>query len=229
MVITGTSKGIGRGIAQFFLARGYRVAGCSRGPGTLQADGYLHTQVDVGDEGQVRDWIRSIRRAWGRLDVVVCNAGLVPASLLLTMTPGETLEPVLRTNIAGTFYVCREVARAMTLQKSGRIITMSSMAAGLHEEGTAAYAASKSAIVEMTKVLAKELAPLGITCNALAPSMTATDAVEALGDAVKARALEKLTIKRQLTIEEIGHAVAFLAAPESACITGQVIHMGLVT
>ena len=81
----------------------------------------------------------------------------------------------------------------------------------------------------MTKILAKELAPLGITCNVLAPSMIKTEAVGSLGETVIAQALKKLTIPRQVTMEEICHVVAFFAAPESACITGQVIHMGLVT
>jgi 3-oxoacyl-[acyl-carrier protein] reductase len=146
----------------------------------------------------------------------------------MAMTPGKVLEPLLRTNVSGTYYVCREVAKVMILQRSGRIITLSSMAVGLHEEGTSAYSASKSAVVEMTKILAKELAPLGITSNVIAPSMVKTEALEALGQGVIARALQKLTIKRTLTIEEICNVISFFAAPDSACITGQVIHMGLV-
>ena len=229
MVVTGTGKGIGRGIAEYFVTHGYRVAGCSRSPATWQSAAYLHTQLDVGDEKQVRDWIRSIKRTWERIDVLVCNAGLAPANLLLTMTGSDVLEPVLRTNVAGTYYVCREVAKVMMLQRSGRIVTVSSMAVGLHEEGTSAYAASKSAVVEMTKILAKELVSFGITCNVMAPSMLMTEAVEALGEAVIARALGRLTVKRELTIEEICNVVSFFVAPESSCITGQVIHMGLVT
>jgi 3-oxoacyl-[acyl-carrier protein] reductase len=102
------------------------------------------------------------------------------------------------------------------------------MAVGLHEEGTAAYAASKSAIVEMTKILAKELAPLGITANVIAPSMFASDAFAALGERVQKRARESLTIQRTVTAEEIANVVAFYVAPDSSIITGQVIHMGLV-
>ena len=228
MVITGTRAGLGRGMAEHFVKKGYFVAGCSRGSSTLEVEGYQHTQVDVGDERQVRQWIRSLQNEYRRIDVLVCNAGLAPAALLLTMTAGEVLESLLRTNVSGTYYSCREVAKVMITQKFGRIITVSSMAVGLHEEGTSAYSASKSAIVEMTKVLAKELAPLGVTCNVIAPSMVITDAVKALGEAVIARALEKLTIKRTLTIEEVCNVISFFAAPDSVCITGQVIHMGLV-
>jgi len=228
MVITGTRTGLGRGMAEHFAKKGYLVAGCSRGAATLDMEGYRHANVDVGDERQVRQWVRSLQNAYRRIDVLVCNAGLAPAAILLTMTPGEVLEPLLRTNVSGTYYVCREVAKIMTVQKFGRIITVSSMAVGLHEEGTSAYSASKSAVVEMTKILAKELSSRGVTCNVIAPSMVITEAVEALGKAVEARALAKLTIKRTLTIEEICNVISFFAAPDSACITGQVIHMGLV-
>jgi 3-oxoacyl-[acyl-carrier protein] reductase len=162
------------------------------------------------------------------MDVLVCNAAYAPATLLLTMTSASVLEAVLRTNVVGSYVVCREVAKAMMLQKSGRIINVSSMAVGLHQEGTSAYAASKSAIVEFTKILAKEVAPLGVTCNVMAISMYMTEAVDVLGAAVIARALGQLTFKRPLTMPEICNVVAFFAAPESGCITGQVLQLGLV-
>lgn len=228
IVITGTSKGIGYGIARHYLAEGFFVAGCSRGKATIEHENYFHSSIDVGDEGQVQAWIRAVKKRFNRIDVLVCNAGYAPANLLLTMTPGAAITDLLHVNFAGSFYVCREVSKAMLLQRAGRIITTSSMAVGLHEEGTAAYSASKAAIVEMTKVMAKELAPAGITCNVIAPSMLMTDAVETLGKDVIERALSKLTIKRTVTIEEVCNIISFFAAPESRCITGQVIHMGLV-
>jgi len=228
MVITGTSKGIGNGMAKYFLARGYGVAGCSRGDATIEHENYHHSLVDVGDEAQVRGWVRAVKNRFKRIDVLVCNAGHAPADLLMTMTPGTVLVDLLQVNIAGSYYVCREVSKVMILQRSGRIITTSSMALGLHEEGTSAYSASKAAIVEMTKIMAKELAPAGITCNVIAPSMLMTDAVNALGEEIMQRALSKLTIKRMVTIEEVCNVVSFFSEDESSCITGQVIHMGLV-
>ena len=228
MVVTGTSKGIGHGIVEYYLGRGYLVFGCSRTASTIDAVGYCHTQLDVADEIAVRGWIRSVKNAAKKIDVLVCNAGTAPANLLLTMTSGSVLDEVLRTNVSGSFYVCREVSKVMMARKQGRIITTSSMAVGLHEEGTSAYSASKSAIVEMTKILAKELAPMGITCNVIAPSMIMTDAVEGLGEEIIRRALDKLTIKRPLSVEEVCNIITFFCAPASGCITGQVIHMGLV-
>lgn len=228
MVVTGTSKGIGNGMARHFLGNGFSVAGCSRGASTIEHHNYFHSTVDVCDEDQVRTWIRSVKRRFQRIDILVCNAGHAPANLLMAMTSGAVLSDLLQVNVAGTFYVCREVAKVMLLQRCGAIINTSSMAVGLHEEGTSAYSASKSAIVEITKIMAKELAPAGITCNVIAPSMLMTDAVEELGEAIIERALAKLTIKRTVTIEEVCNIVAFFAAPQSSCITGQVIHMGLV-
>ena len=119
----------------------------------------------------------------------------------------------------------------MILRGYGRIITISSILTSLHEEGTSAYTASKGAVTEMTKVAARELAPRGITCNVIAPAMVMTGPAQALaanGD-WQQRMLEKQTIKRPLTIAEICHVAEFLAAPESECITGQVISLGLVT
>lgn len=228
LVVTGASKGIGRGIALHFLALGYSVAGCSRRASTIEDENYFHESLDVSDEDLVRGWVRAVKKRFGRIDVLVCNAGHAPANLLLNMTPGAVLTDLLQVNVAGTFLVCREVSKVMLLQRSGTIVTVSSMAAGLHEEGTSAYSASKAAIVEMTKVMAKELAPAGITCNVLAPSMLMTDAVEELGEAVVERALGKLTVKRPVTVEEVCNVVSFYAAPESRCLTGQVLYMGLV-
>jgi NAD(P)-dependent dehydrogenase (short-subunit alcohol dehydrogenase family) len=91
MVITGTSKGLGRALAEYFVQRGYIVVGCSRGEATLDMSGYHHYQVDVGDEQQVRRWFRTVKKDHHRVDVLVCNAGVAPAALLLTMTSGEIL------------------------------------------------------------------------------------------------------------------------------------------
>lgn len=228
IVITGTSRGIGNGMARHFLAEGHLVAGCSRGASTIEDDNYFHSTVDVGRDEEVRGWVRSIKKHFGRIDILVCNAGHAPANLLMAMTSAAVLSDLLQVNVTGTFNVCREIAKVMLLQRSGTIITISSMAVGLHEEGTSAYAASKAAIVEMTKIMAKELAPAGITCNVIAPSILMTDVVEELGEEIIDRALSKLTIKRMVSFEEVCNIVSFFAGPASRCITGQIIHMGLV-
>lgn len=230
-LITGSSKGIGWGLAENFLKQGHQVVGCSRRPFDPGHELYHHTEVDVGDEKQVRDWIRSVRSKFQKIDNLVCNAGLVRSALLTAITPGDVLESFLRTNVAGVFYVLREVSKVMVMHGYGRIVTISSILTAMHEEGTAAYSASKSAATEMTKVLAKELAPRGIVCNIVAPSMTMTGPAMALsegGDWQK-RMLDKQTIKRPVTTDELFHVVSFLTSPQSGCVTGQTIHLGLVT
>ncbi|HZK72179.1 MAG TPA: SDR family oxidoreductase [Clostridia bacterium] len=228
VVISGTSKGIGKGVAEHFIGKGYIVHGCSRGEGTINHVNYLHKKVDISIENDVREWIREIKKSSGRIDILLCNAGYAPANYLVNMTSGKVMNDVLTMNVNGTLFLCREVSKIMMRQRSGRIITVSSMAQGLHLEGTAAYASSKAAIVEMTKILAKEMSQFNITCNVIAPSMYMTDGVSVLGEQVIQRALASLTLKRQLKIEELTNVIDFYCAEESGCITGQVIYMGLV-
>lgn len=227
-VISGTSTGIGKKTAEHFLNKGYQVFGCSRGEATIEHERYHHQRLDLQNESDVRSWIHHIRLTAKRIDVLFCNAGYAPANFLAAMTTGKVLENVMKTNIEGTFVMCREASKIMMKQRYGRIITVSSMAAGLHLEGTSAYALSKAAIVEFTKILAKELAPFNITCNVIAPSMYMTDGVEALEDKVIERALQSLTLKRTLKIEELMHVIDFYIDDYAAAITGQVIYLGLV-
>jgi 3-oxoacyl-[acyl-carrier protein] reductase len=117
----------------------------------------------------------------------------------------------------------------MIAAKFGRIVTISSLGVPLHLEGTSVYSATKSAVLEMTKILAKELAPVGITCNSVAPALIMTEAARAMGKVWAERLLAKQTIKRTATIEELGRVISFFVAPESSCVTGQVINMGLVS
>lgn len=227
-VISGTSKGIGQKAAGHFLQKGYTVYGCSRGDTTINHAYYDHTQLDLKCEPDIYTWIRKIKKEAGRIDILFCNAGYAPANFLATMTSGKLLEEVMMTNVHGTVVMCREAAKLMMKQKEGRIITVSSMAAGLHLEGTSAYALSKAAIVEFTKILAKEMAQFNVTCNVIAPSMYMTDGVEALQGPVIERALNSLTLKRTLHIEEILHVIDFYCDKNASAITGQVIHLGLV-
>jgi 3-oxoacyl-[acyl-carrier protein] reductase len=228
MVITGTSKGLGKGIAIHYLGQGFLVAGCSRGEATIEHENYFHSCVDIGDEGQVQRWVKAVKKLFKRIDVLVCNAGVLNSFSHLALTPGSLLKSFLNTNVSGTFYVCREVSKIMLLQRHGSIITISSIMTNLHEPGTAAYSLSKSAINEMTKVLAKELAPMNINCNIISPSFIVTDATNDFGKEYARIVLEKQTIKRPVTIEEVCNIIRFFSAPESRCVTGQDIHMGLV-
>jgi 3-oxoacyl-[acyl-carrier protein] reductase len=228
LMITGTSRGIGLGIAKFFASKGYIVAGCGRSSSEIQLDNYDYSIVDVGIETQVRSWIRSIKNKYGRIDVLICNAGLVESSLLMTMTSTNILDAFINTHLRGTFITCREASKVMIQQKNGRIITISSLSVPLHLEGTSAYTATKSAVVDMTKVLAKELARLGITCNTIGPGLIRTEATKEFGSKWEEELLEQQTIKTLVTVEELCNVISFFIAPESRCITGQEINMCLV-
>ncbi len=229
-VITGASRGLGKNLALYFLNKDYVVVGCSRGEGTIEHKNYHHHKVDVGNEAEVRSWVRNVKNAFKKVDLLICNAGLVRSALLLSMTPSDEMESIVRTNYIGVFYVLREISKVMALRGAGRIITISSTMTLLHEEGTAVYSATKAAVTETTKVLAKELAPRGITCNVIAPAMMWTDSSEALskgGDWQK-RMLGKQIFPRIIEAEEICHIADFFASPKSSAITGQVIYIGMV-
>jgi len=228
MVITGTSEGIGHGIAEHFISKGFSVAGCSRSSSTIEHEDYSHTQVDVGDENQVRQWIRSINKKYKGIDVLICNAGLVKSALLMSVTSGSILDDFISVHIKGTFYTCREVSKVMIPKKYGRIITISSLSVPMNLEGTSAYSATKSAITAMTKILAKELSPMGITCNVIGPGLTLTKSAKSFGDKWEENLLSQQSIKRVVTVEEICNIISFFIAPESSCVTGQLINMCLV-
>lgn len=230
-VITGSSRGLGKNLAKHFLKNGYTVLGCSRGDKTIDHKNYQHDTVDVGNEAHVRSWALNIKKNFGKVDVLICNAGLVRSALLLTMTPSNEAEAIVRTNYIGVFNVLREFSKIMVLRRAGRIITISSTMTLLHEEGTAVYTATKAAVIETTKVLSKELAPLGITCNVISPAMMWTDSSESftLGGDWQRRMLNKQTFPRLIEFEEICYVADFFASPSSGSITGQIIHIGMTS
>ena len=229
-VVTGASRGLGRAFAEHFLAQGYRVAGCSRGDATIEHPSYSHHAVDLRQEEDVQKWAREVRRSLGRVDVLICNAGLARAAMLLSVTPGDVFNDFLDTNLSGVFYPLREFSKLMLRQKSGRILTISSTMAALHQEGTSCYSATKAAVTEMTKVLARELAPQGITCNVIAPAMMETQASAELAKAAtwKEDMLALQTFPRVIKMDEVCHVADFFVSDKAAAVTGQVVFIGLV-
>ncbi len=229
MVITGTSRGIGRGMAEFFATHGWTVIGCSRGESTLgDLSGYHHSRVDVSDEKQVRDWARGVKREHGRVDALVCNVGLVERGALTGVTTLESFQAFVNSILTTTFLVCREYSKLMGLQRYGRIVNLTSIMTELHAPGTPAYASAKAAVVEFTKVLAREVANQGITCNVVSPSLVSTEASMAFGDQWKANMLAMQTLQRPIDVAELCNIVQFFTAPQSGCVTGQVLHTCLV-
>ncbi len=206
------------------MGRGYRVVGCSRSPADSTLEGYEHAIADVTQEAAVVALFAQIRRKHGAPAVLVNNAGVSSMNLAL-LTPAETAEDILRTNVLGTVLASRECAKLMIGRRFGRIVNFSSVAAPLQVEGEAVYAASKSAVESFTRVLARELGPFGITVNAIGPGPIRTDMMRAVPQETIDRLVARLAIRRLGTFEDIAQVLDFLIAPESAAVTGQTIYL----
>jgi len=142
------------------------------------------------------------------------------------LMPMDTVDRILDINFRGTFLVCREAAKLMQARRYGRIINLGSVAAPMRIEGEAVYAASKSAILTFTQILAHELGSFGITCNVVAPTPIETDLIRSVPSDKLQRLTDNLAIKRAGVLEDVAHVVDFFAHPASDYITGQVIYLG---
>jgi 3-oxoacyl-[acyl-carrier protein] reductase len=223
MVITGTSKGIGLGLAQYFVNKNYIVVGASRSIPSWEHPEYFHFKVDVTDEKMVQSWARDVKRRFKKTDILINNVGLVKSSLQVTLTPLAIFEEFIKINLSSSFLVSREFSKAMIMQRHGRIINISSIMTQLFENGTGAYTATKSAIESLSKVMAKELISHNITVNNIAPSMVITDSNRQLGEEWEKWMLDKQVLKRAVTIEEIANIIEFFSSPLASVITGQTI------
>lgn len=225
VLITGTSRGIGRFLASHFAKRGDGVIGCSRGQVKLDARNYQHFALDVTDELAVRKMVRDIRQTHGRLDILINNAGAASMNHTLLM-PTDTARRLLETNTLGTFIVCREAARLMQRNHYGRIVNMSTVAVPMKIEGEAVYAASKNAIVSFTQILAGELASFNITCNVVGPAPIETDLIRNIPKEKIERLISRLPIKRMGRFEDVANVVDFFVKRASDYVTGQTIYLG---
>jgi 3-oxoacyl-[acyl-carrier protein] reductase len=225
VLITGTRRGIGRHLAEHFAGRGARVVGCSREPIDWQLDGYTHVVADVSQESDVKTLMSQVQREFGRLDVAINNAGIASMNAAL-LTPTATVDRIMATNFRGTVLVCREAAKLMLRRKYGRIVNLSTIAVPMRLEGEAAYAASKSAVVTYSQILARELGPLGITVNVVGPTPIETDLIRHVPKDKIQRILDHQAIKRLGQFEDVANVIDFFVKPESEYVTGQVIYLG---
>jgi 3-oxoacyl-[acyl-carrier protein] reductase len=159
------------------------------------------------------------------LDVLINNAGIASMNSLL-LTPAETARKILETNFMGTFIACREAARLMKKHSFGRIVNFATVASALKLEGEAVYASSKAAIVTFTEIAARELAPFGITVNAVAPTPIETDLIRSVGAEKIERLIQRQAIKRIGEFRDVANVIDFFIRPESDFVTGQVIFLG---
>ncbi len=225
VLVTGARKGIGEYLASHFLKKGDAVIGCSRQSAKRNGSGYRHFTLDVADETAVREMVHSIGKEFGRLDILINSAGIAAMNHML-LTPTDTARKVLETNVLGTFIVCREAVRLMRKHRQGRIVNIGSVAVPMKIEGEAVYAASKSAVVVLTEIAARELAPFQITCNVVALPPVPTDLIRGVPEEKIRQIVDRLAIKRFCRFEDIANAVDFFVNPASDFVTGQVLTLG---
>jgi 3-oxoacyl-[acyl-carrier protein] reductase len=225
IIITGTRKGIGKELALYYLDNNDIVIGCSRGDSSIDNSNYRHFSLDVSDEKAVVSMIRSVKKEFGKIDVLLNNAGIASMNHFLT-TSYETVKNIFSTNFFGTFLFSREVSKVMMKQKSGRIVNFTTIATPLSLEGEAIYASSKSAIENLTQTISKELATFNITVNAIGPTPIETDLIKAVPKDKIEDLLNKQTIKRFGTFEDIKNVINFFIDKKSDFITGQIIYLG---
>jgi 3-oxoacyl-[acyl-carrier protein] reductase len=225
MVVTGSRKGIGRQIAEIYVNKGYLVIGCSRGPAEYSNEFYVHYELDVADEVKVKSFFRDIRRIYGRLDVLINNAGVASMNHSL-LTPISTVRSILETNVVGTFLFSREAAKVMKKNKFGRIINFVTFAIPFKLEGEAIYAASKAAVVSLTEILAREYAEFGVTVNAVAPPAVKTDLIRGVAADKLDNLLERQSIKKFGAPSDVCNVIDFFISKNSEMINGEVIYVG---
>jgi 3-oxoacyl-[acyl-carrier protein] reductase len=233
-IVTGASRGIGRAIAAELAREGASVlinyhsrredaeaAVCDirKAGGTAEC-----FAGDVSSEADMRALVASAIRAFGRLDILVCNSGIVRDQLLGAMTVADW-DSVMHTNARGVFLSIRECLPHMMSQRSGSIVALSSISAERGGRGHANYVASKGAVNAMVKSLAIELAPRGIRVNAVAPGVIATEMTTRIRNFAEAEIKAQIPLKRFGEPEEIARAVRFLASPDASYITGHVLNV----
>ena len=224
-LITGTRKGIGQYLVDHYTSLGHQVIGCSRNETEYSVENYQHFCLDVCDEKKVKNMFSQIRKSYGGLDILINNAGIASMNHAL-LTTIDTVHKILNTNVVGTFLFCREAAKLMQRNRYGRIINFSTVATPLKLEGEAIYASSKAAVVSLTQILARELADIGITVNAIGPTPVKTDLIRSVPVEKIERLIEKQAIHRYGEYGDIINVIDFFIKPESSFITGQIVYLG---
>ena len=233
-VVTGGSRGIGAAIAKKLASRGMTVIinYCGSEDRALSVKSAIEAaggqaeawRCDISDFGQCEAFVKAVMEKYGRIDVLVNNAGITRDGLMMRMSD-EDFSRVIDTNLKGTFYMMRFASRHMLKAKKGRIINMASVVGLMGNAGQVNYAASKAGVIGATKSAAKELASRGITVNAIAPGFIDTEMTGALSEKVQEQILTQIPLGTFGKPEDIANCAAFLASDEAAYITGQVIQV----
>ena len=229
-VVTGASRGIGRAVAALLASRGAHVVAAARGDHAAATVAAIHdaggqadaVSLDVTDSGAVQAMVGAALERHGRIDILVNNAGIARDQLLLRMKP-EDWDQVIATNLTAAFACAQAVIKPMIKQRSGRIISVSSVVGQTGNAGQTNYAASKAGLIGFSKALAREVAARSITVNVVAPGLIDTDMTRAIADKAQGDWASKIPLGRLGATADVAAAVGFLASDEASYITGQVI------
>ena len=221
VLVTGGSRGIGLACAQAFAAAGHRVA-VTTATTPVDDPALLAVKCDVTDPDQVEAAVTRVEEELGPVEVLVANAGITRDGLLVRMSE-EDFTDVVSTNLTATWRLCKRVVPRMMRARWGRIVVVSSVAAYAGAAGQANYAASKAGLIGLTRSVAREYGPRGITANVVAPGPIDTDMFAATPDDARAALAAQVAVGRIGTPAEVAAAVAFLASDEAAFVTGVVL------
>jgi 3-oxoacyl-[acyl-carrier protein] reductase len=234
VIITGSSRGIGRTTAEEFAKRGVNVVIVDKDEANAESAAEeirnqygieaIGIKADVSKPEDVKVLFEKAVKKFEKIEILVNNAGITKDNLLIKMKD-EEWDAVLNVNLKGAFLCCREVVKIMSKAKYGRIINIASVVAFIGNPGQVNYSASKAGLIAMTKTIAKEYASRGITVNAVAPGFIQTTMTEKLPEKIKEEMLRMIPLSRFGTTHDVSNAIIFLALPESGYITGQVIHV----
>jgi len=230
-LVTGASRGIGAAIADLLAARGARVIGTATSPAGAEAiqarlgpTGGAGRVLDVTDAASVEALVDGVATEFGAISILVNNAGITRDQLLMRMKD-EDWQAILDTNLSSVFRMSKAVLKGMMKARRGRIVSIASVIGLTGNAGQANYAAAKAGIIGFSKSLAKEIGSRGITVNVVAPGFIDTDMTSALPEAQKTAMLGQIALGRLGAPADIAEAVAFLAGPAGAYITGETLHV----
>jgi 3-oxoacyl-[acyl-carrier protein] reductase len=232
-VVTGASRGIGRAIALELARRGARIVGTATSEAGAHAIGeYLGAAglegrgavLDVAQAASVDAFFKQLDASEGTPAILVNNAGVTRDGLLLRMS-AEDWQAVLETDLSSVYRMCKGVMRGMMKARYGRIVNIASVVGVMGNAGQSNYAAAKAGMIGFSKSLAREVGSRGITVNVVAPGFIATDMTDALDEKTRTALLTQVPLGRLGTVEDVAHAVAYLASAEAGYITGETLHV----
>lgn len=225
ILITGSSKGLGKFMVEHFLNLGYQVIGCARTQSPIEHCNYQHHLVDVSSERQTSALFLQIKKSFGKLDVLVNNAGIARMNAF-ALTPIQSMQEIMDVNYTGTFICTQKAIRLLRKSEHPRVINITTVAVPMNLQGEAAYAASKSAVETLTRITAKELSAFNITCNAIGPSPIATDLIRGVSQDKIAKLVSQQSIQKMAHPDDVTNVLDFYINPKSNMITGQIIYLG---